>query len=65
MIDYKQMHKDDVEHLKDIDRSETIEVIYQVQDGLLHETAAPHECPSWDDELTQEEPYDIHMLKKL
>lgn len=52
MIDYKQMQIDDVEQLKDIDRSETIEFIYQVQDGQLHETAAPYECPRWDDELT-------------
>ncbi|WP_410769406.1 GNAT family N-acetyltransferase [Fontibacillus sp. BL9] len=54
MIDFQVMNPDQATKLKEIDRSEYIDLIYQMQDGKLVETSAGHECPSWNEELLRE-----------
>lgn len=51
MINYIKMTPEHVERLKDIDRSEYIDLIYQVKNGQLYEvTDLGHECPNWSEQ---------------
>ncbi|MGG4035185.1 GNAT family N-acetyltransferase [Paenibacillus cisolokensis] len=50
-IVYRQMTIDDAERLQDIDRSEYIDLIYEMRGGEMCEIAAGHECPAWDADL--------------
>ncbi|NEZ44983.1 GNAT family N-acetyltransferase [Paenibacillus alvei] len=54
MINYQVMTEAQVEKLKEIDRSEHIDLIYEMHDGKMTEIHANHECPNWDIELLQE-----------
>jgi len=55
MIVIKNMKIEDVTKLKEIDRSEYIELIYKVNDGELTEILDnSHECPNWTDEILKE-----------
>lgn len=45
----RPMHRDESALIRHIDRSETINKIYKMNDGVLEEIDAGHECPSWDD----------------
>ncbi len=51
MIQYRQLSVIDVDKIKEIDRSETIDYIYRNIDDSLVEIKAGHECPAWDEEL--------------
>lgn len=54
MIVYRELGGNDVEKLQDIDRSEQIDLIYEMQHGEIVEVAAGHECPSWNQEQLRE-----------
>jgi len=54
MISFAEMKLEDSYRIRDIDRSETIELIYQCNDGELQEKKVPHECPNWDEEHYKE-----------
>lgn len=54
MISVIQMKLGDSYRIRDIDRSETIDLIYQFSNGELHERKMPHECPNWDEEHYKE-----------
>nr|WP_249436128.1 GNAT family N-acetyltransferase [Paenibacillus sp. Marseille-Q4541] len=45
----EQVHK-----LKEIDRSEKIDLIYEMNNNELVEVNANHECPNWDEALLDE-----------
>lgn len=47
MISYRELHLADAEKIQEIDRSERINTIYQMEDGVLKEVKAGHECPNW------------------
>ncbi|OAB39766.1 GNAT family N-acetyltransferase [Paenibacillus glacialis] len=54
MITYQIMTQDLVNKLKEIDRSEHIDLIYEIQNGQIEEITTNHECPNWDEELIEE-----------
>jgi GNAT superfamily N-acetyltransferase len=54
MISVVPMKLEDAYKIRDIDRSETIELIYQCIDGELQERKVPHECPNWDEDHYKE-----------
>ncbi|WP_340003716.1 GNAT family N-acetyltransferase [Paenibacillus sp. FSL K6-0276] len=54
MISVSQMKFEDSFRLRDIDRSETIDLIYKCKNGFLEEIMAEHECPNWvEDEYNE------------
>lgn len=54
MISYRALTCQDVHQLKEIDRSEHIELIYEMDDDNMIEIKTDHECPDWDDILLRE-----------
>ncbi|KRE29461.1 GNAT family N-acetyltransferase [Paenibacillus sp. Soil522] len=54
MVSIIQMKLDDSYKIRDIDRTETIELIYKCKDGVLEEIKAGHECPNWKEDNYQE-----------
>ncbi|QHW31673.1 GNAT family N-acetyltransferase [Paenibacillus rhizovicinus] len=54
MIAYRWMTVEQVSQLKEIDRSEHIDLIYEMQQGALSAIQRDHECPNWNDELLSE-----------
>jgi hypothetical protein len=54
MISIEEMKLEDSYRIRDIDRSETIEFIYQYMDGELQVKRMPHECPNWGEEHYKE-----------
>ncbi|MCR8644413.1 GNAT family N-acetyltransferase [Paenibacillus sp. N1-5-1-14] len=48
------MSEEQVHHLSEIDRSEMIDLIYEMPDGKLTELSQQHECPNWDESLLRE-----------
>ncbi|WP_442600671.1 GNAT family N-acetyltransferase [Paenibacillus sp. KN14-4R] len=54
MIHYQSMTKDQSNKLGEIDRSESIDLIYEMQDGKLTEVPINNECQNWDVELLRE-----------
>lgn len=46
-IAYRLLTAEDESRLREIDRSETIDLIYEMQDGVLTEKAVSNECPAW------------------
>ncbi|WP_018756440.1 GNAT family N-acetyltransferase [Paenibacillus terrigena] len=54
MINYQVLNEDHVHQLKEIDRSEEINLIYEMQEGQLTEITAGHECPNWDSDVLDE-----------
>jgi hypothetical protein len=53
MITVTEMNLEDSYKIRDIDRSETIEKVYQCVDGKLQEKATSHECPNWTKSSTR------------
>ncbi|MGM1046994.1 Ribosomal protein S18 acetylase RimI [Paenibacillus uliginis N3/975] len=53
MLFFRELKIDEVQKLTEIDRSETIDFIYQINNGNIQEINAPHECPNWNDEITK------------
>ncbi|MVP01198.1 GNAT family N-acetyltransferase [Paenibacillus lutrae] len=51
MITYQFMTVDQACKLKEIDRSEAIDLIYEMRDGKLSTIEANHECPSWTHDM--------------
>ncbi len=47
MITFRELHLIDAEKIQEIDRSERIHSIYQMEEGVLKEIKAGHECPNW------------------
>ena len=47
MVSIIQMKLEDSFKIRDIDRSETINIIYKCNNGVLEEIKAAHECPNW------------------
>ncbi|MFC3745371.1 GNAT family N-acetyltransferase [Paenibacillus sp. GCM10012306] len=54
MVTLVQMKLEDSYKIRDIDRSETIELTYRYRDGALEELKTPHECPNWMEDHHQE-----------
>lgn len=54
MIRLKELEINDAERLAEIDRSEQIDLIYEIQDGQMLEVAAGHECPNWNQHQIRE-----------
>lgn len=54
MITYKKMSVDHLNKLKEIDRSEHIDLIYEMHNGKVVEISMNHECPNWSEELLEE-----------
>lgn len=54
MINFRRLTTKDVVNLKDIDRSERIEIIYRMKNGNLQEVKKPHDCPNWDASIFRE-----------
>lgn len=54
MIKYKELDIHDAEKIADIDRSEQINFIYEIQDGNIVEVASGHECPNWSEHQVRE-----------
>ncbi|RAP78184.1 GNAT family N-acetyltransferase [Paenibacillus montanisoli] len=50
MVSIKQMKLEDSCKIHDIDRSETIHLIYTCSNGVLEEKKAGHECPNWEED---------------
>lgn len=51
MISIDQMILNDSYKIRDIDRSETIELTYKLKNGVLEEIKSPHECPRWNEDI--------------
>lgn len=51
MITYLSMSPEQVDKLKEIDRSEHIDLIYECQNGTLVECNTDLQCPNWNEEL--------------
>lgn len=54
MINYQVMSPEQVNKLREIDRSEYIDLIYQLHNGDLIEVKTGHECPDWDEDILSE-----------
>lgn len=54
MITYQRLTIEQVGKLKEIDRSEHIDLIYEMDHNHLIEIDANHECPNWDKGSLQE-----------
>jgi Acetyltransferases len=54
MITYQIIYQEHVDRLRDIDRSEYIDLIYEMDQEQLIEKEQDHECPNWNEELLEE-----------
>ncbi|KQX68219.1 GNAT family N-acetyltransferase [Paenibacillus sp. Root444D2] len=54
MIRIIQLGHDDSHKIREIDRSETIDLIYKMNNGSLDQVKAGHECPNWNEENYRE-----------
>jgi len=54
MIRYTKMTQEQVNKLSEIDRSEYIDLIYEVKDGKIIEINQGHEVPNWNEDLLKE-----------
>ncbi len=54
MVSIMPMKLEDSHKIREIDRSETIHLIYTCKDGVLEEIPAGHECPNWSEDAYQE-----------
>jgi len=54
LIQYHVLQEDQVHQLQEIDRSEYINLIYEMHDGQITEVKAGHECPTWDTDVLDE-----------
>ena len=50
----RQMHVNEADNIRQIDRSEQIDRIYKMNGGQLETVPMGHECPTWDEEHTDE-----------
>ena len=50
----RQMHVNEADKIRQIDRSEQIDRIYKMNGGQLETVPMGHECPTWDEEHTDE-----------
>ena len=54
MITYQVLSQEHVVQLNEIDRSEHIDLIYEMNKGQLIEVEQDHECPNWNEDLLNE-----------
>lgn len=54
MITYRILNPVQVNKLAEIDRSEYIDLTYQMEEGKLVEFGNNHECPTWTDDMMKE-----------
>ncbi|MGN7412422.1 GNAT family N-acetyltransferase [Paenibacillus sp. SAF-068] len=54
MITYRTLTLEDVNQLGDIDRSEHIDLIYEMRESELVELKQNHDCSNWDEKLLEE-----------
>jgi GNAT superfamily N-acetyltransferase len=54
MFKYRELNIADAERLTEIDRSEHINLIYEIQNGRVIEVPKGHECPNWSTEQLRE-----------
>lgn len=54
MITFQVLSKEQSNKLKDIDRSEAIDLIYEMKNGHLLEIQTNHECANWDEDIFKE-----------
>ncbi|CAM3917419.1 GNAT family N-acetyltransferase [Cohnella lubricantis] len=48
-VEYRRLTIEEAGRLREIDRSETIDLIYVMQDGVVKEKPVSNECPTWND----------------
>lgn len=51
MVSIVQMILYDSYKIRDIDRSETIELTYKLKNGVLEEIKTAYECPRWTEDI--------------
>lgn len=54
MITFQIMSQDQVNRLSEIDRSEYIDIIYEIRNGEMIEVESGYECPTWTEEMMEE-----------
>lgn len=54
LILIREMKIDEVDKIKEIDRSERIELIYRYKEGILEEIKTGHDCPNWSQDIIDE-----------
>jgi len=54
MITYQILNPEQVNKLTEINRSEHIDLTYEMKDGKLLEFKSNHECPTWTEEMMKE-----------
>ncbi|CAI6087054.1 GNAT family N-acetyltransferase [Cohnella sp. JJ-181] len=54
MISFAEMKLEDSYRIREIDRSEKIELTYKCINRKIQEIKMPHECPNWDEAHYQE-----------
>lgn len=53
-IEYRLLAIEDENKLREIDRSESIDLIYEMQGGVVTEKPISNECPTWNEPQLQE-----------
>lgn len=53
MVTFQIMSQDQVNRLLDIDRSEYIDIIYEIRNGEMIAIPSEHECPTWTEEMME------------
>jgi len=54
MITYQILNPEQVNKLTEIDRSEHIDLTYEMKDGKIMELNSNHECPTWTEDMMKE-----------
>lgn len=54
MITYETMNPNQVSRLTEVDRSEYIDLIYEMNNHQLIEIPSAHDCPTWTEEMMDE-----------
>lgn len=54
MITFQRMNQDHVNQLHEIDRSEYIDLIYEMNQGQMREVKQDHECPNWNEDVLED-----------
>lgn len=49
MITFRELELKEADKIRDIDRSEWIERMYEMREGEMQEIKAGHECPTWEE----------------
>lgn len=53
-IVYRELAVEEADKLREIDRSESIDLIFEMEDGAVREKTISNECPTWSDDQLEE-----------